>query len=138
MADIVLWRPETFGAKPETVIKSGFITWAAPGDGAGSIRDGLPRRYGPMFGGLGDAPCRLATIFTSQAAEGEEIRQRWSDRSFAVVANTRGLDRSDLIGNTAVPEVGVPRDDQPVLINGSPARLDPVTEVPLGQRYFFA
>ena len=28
LADLVLWKPENFGAKPEVVIKSGFIAWA--------------------------------------------------------------------------------------------------------------
>jgi urease len=28
LADLVLWRPENFGAKPEMVLKSGVIVWA--------------------------------------------------------------------------------------------------------------
>jgi urease len=28
VADLVLWRPENFGVKPELVLKSGFIAWA--------------------------------------------------------------------------------------------------------------
>src|SRR5437867_6981538 len=28
LADLVLWRPELFGVKPELVIKGGFIAWA--------------------------------------------------------------------------------------------------------------
>lgn len=28
LADLVLWKPENFGAKPEMVLKSGVITWA--------------------------------------------------------------------------------------------------------------
>ena len=31
LADLVLWRPENFGAKPEMVLKSGVITWAQVG-----------------------------------------------------------------------------------------------------------
>ncbi len=138
LADIVLWRPESFGAKPEAVIKSGFVAWAAPGDGTGSIRSSLPRRYGPMFGGLGDAPGRLATIFVPAAADDDGIGERFADREFAVVGSTRGLTRTDLAHNTAVPDIEVPSGDSPVLIDGRPAKLEAVTEVPLGQRYFFA
>ena len=138
LADIVLWRPESFGAKPEAVIKSGFVAWAAPGDGAGSIRGGLPRRYGPMFGGLGDAPRRLAPIFVAAAADDGGIQKRFVDRDFAVVSGTRGVTRADLVHNTAVPDVVVPPREGSVLIDGEPAGLAPVTEVPLGQRYFFA
>ena len=28
LADLVLWRPENFGMKPEMVLKSGVIAWA--------------------------------------------------------------------------------------------------------------
>lgn len=28
LADLVLWKPETFGARPEMVIKGGVIAWA--------------------------------------------------------------------------------------------------------------
>lgn len=28
LADLVLWKPENFGIKPELVLKSGVIAWA--------------------------------------------------------------------------------------------------------------
>ena len=28
LADLVLWKPENFGAKPEMVLKGGVIAWA--------------------------------------------------------------------------------------------------------------
>ena len=28
LADLVLWKPENFGTKPEMVLKSGVIAWA--------------------------------------------------------------------------------------------------------------
>ena len=28
LADLVLWKPENFGAKPEMVLKSGVIAWS--------------------------------------------------------------------------------------------------------------
>ena len=31
MADLVLWSPAFFGAKPEIVIKGGYIAWAQMG-----------------------------------------------------------------------------------------------------------
>lgn len=31
LADLVLWKPENFGAKPEMVLKSGVIAWAQVG-----------------------------------------------------------------------------------------------------------
>ena len=32
IADLVLWEPAFFGAKPKIVIKSGMISWALMGD----------------------------------------------------------------------------------------------------------
>lgn len=28
LADLVLWKPENFGSKPEMVLKSGVIVWS--------------------------------------------------------------------------------------------------------------
>ncbi|KAG0623747.1 hypothetical protein M758_3G198500 [Ceratodon purpureus] len=36
-ADLVLWQPGQFGAKPEMVLKGGFIAWAQMGDANASI-----------------------------------------------------------------------------------------------------
>jgi len=37
LADLVLWKPSFFGAKPEMVIKGGDIAWANMGDANASI-----------------------------------------------------------------------------------------------------
>jgi hypothetical protein len=37
LADLVLWSPGFFGAKPELVIKGGIIAWAQMGDANASI-----------------------------------------------------------------------------------------------------
>ena len=37
LADLVLWRPAFFGARPELVLKGGFIAWAQMGDPNASI-----------------------------------------------------------------------------------------------------
>src|SRR5262249_40412280 len=36
-ADLVLWKPAFFGARPELVIKGGYIAWAEMGDPNASI-----------------------------------------------------------------------------------------------------
>jgi len=138
LADIVLWQPALFGTKPETVIKSGFVAWGAPGDGYAPIRNSQPRKYGPMFGGLGDAPAMLATLFVSASAIAAGIRESLPGRPIEEVRGTRGLTRADMVHNCAVPKVEVPPGSGPVLIDGRPARLAPVTRVPLGQRFHIA
>src|SRR5271165_4717554 len=56
LADLVLWKPAFFGAKPEMVIKGGFIAWSAMGDPNASIPTPQPVLYRPMFGAFGAAP----------------------------------------------------------------------------------
>jgi urease subunit alpha len=138
LADIVLWRPALFGAKPDVIVKRGFIAWGAFGDGSGSIRNGQPRIYGPMFGNMGDAPGSLATIFVSRLAVDSGLAGSLSDRHLEATRNTRRLTRTDLVHNTWVPKVVVPEGDGPVLIDGRPQQMTPVAEVPLGPRYHFA
>src|ERR687884_1629139 len=55
LADLVLWKPAFFGAKPELVIKGGFIAGAMMGDGNASIPTPQPVMARPMFGAYGGA-----------------------------------------------------------------------------------
>ena len=45
LADLVLWKPAFFGAKPEMVIKGGVIAWANMGDPNASIPTPEPVNY---------------------------------------------------------------------------------------------
>ena len=55
MADLVLWEPAFFGAKPKLVIKGGLINWAIMGDPNASLPTPQPMIYRPMFGAFGSA-----------------------------------------------------------------------------------
>src|SRR5262250_406920 len=68
LADLVLWKPAFFGAKPEMVIKGGFIAWSAMGDPNASIPTPQPVLYRPMFGAFGRAPLGSSMTFVSKAA----------------------------------------------------------------------
>ena len=59
LADIVLWKPAFFGAKPAMVIKGGAIAAAPMGDPNASIPTPQPVHYRPMFGALGGARAPL-------------------------------------------------------------------------------
>ena len=50
-ADIVLWRPEFFGVKPELVIKGGYPAWGALGEGNASVSQTEPQIYARALGG---------------------------------------------------------------------------------------
>src|SRR5690348_14863744 len=68
LADLVLWKPAFFGAKPEIVIKGGFIAWAQMGDANASIPTPQPVRMRPMFGAHGRAAEATSVSFVSAAA----------------------------------------------------------------------
>ena len=53
IADLVLWEPAFFGAKPKLVLKGGFIVWANMGDPNASLPTPQPMYYRPMFGAFG-------------------------------------------------------------------------------------
>ena len=54
--------------KPVMVLKAGVVAWSAIGEGNASVHGAEPTRYGPDWGGIGDAPARLSTTFVSRAA----------------------------------------------------------------------
>ena len=74
MADFVIWPRASFGIKPFLVIKGGFVTWSAMGDGNGSIFMAEPMVQRPMWGALGRAKNALSADLRRarrrQAAEG--------------------------------------------------------------------
>jgi urease subunit alpha len=53
IADLVLWKPAFFGAKPSMVIKGGMIAAAQMGDPNASIPTPQPVHARPMFGAFG-------------------------------------------------------------------------------------
>lgn len=55
MADIVLWRPAFFGAKPQMVLKNGFPAYGVTGDPNAATDACEPLVLGPLFGGHGAA-----------------------------------------------------------------------------------
>lgn len=139
LADIVLWQPSHFASKPEMVIKSGFAAWAVSGPGAGSTRLGQPRQYRAFFGGLGRAPASLSCLFVAAAtAESNWAEKRDIAHRLVPVSGSRGLRRADMRDNVAVPQVEVPPDGSPVLVNGRPVSHAAADWVPLGQLHHLA
>jgi urease subunit alpha len=76
LADIVLWRPAFFGAKPAMIIKGGMIVAAPMGDPNASIPTPQPVHYRPMFGALGRARYATSVSFVSQAGLQSGMAQR--------------------------------------------------------------
>src|SRR5487761_2648396 len=65
-ADLVLWKPALFGAKPEMIIKGGMIIASRMGDPNASIPTPQPVIYRHMFGAYGKALHKTCFTFVSQ------------------------------------------------------------------------
>lgn len=80
LADLVLWDPASFGARPDVVIKGGVIAWASCGDANASIPTVQPVIGRPMFGAMPEAAGDNSIIITSQVAidngEAPDLMQR--------------------------------------------------------------
>ena len=137
LADLVLWNPAFFGAKPEIVLKGGFIAWAQMGDPNASIPTPQPVSMRPMFGSFGTAVGRTSISFVSQAcvASGQAAQYGLQKRIEPVV-KCRGVNKSDMIHNTATPAITVDPETYQVTADGEILTCEPVDRVPLAQKYF--
>jgi urease subunit alpha len=137
LADLVLWRPAFFGAKPEMVIKGGFIAWSVMGDPNASIPTPQPVLYRPMFGSFGSAPASTSMTFISQAAFEKGIPAQLGLRSMvAAVRCCRTLGKKDMIHNDAMPDIQVDPETYEVRVDGKAITCEPLEVLPLAQRYF--
>ena len=74
-ADLVLWHPAFFGAKPEMVLVGGTIAVAQMGDPNASIPTPQPVYTRPMWGAFGRALTASSVSFVSAAALGRRRRR---------------------------------------------------------------
>ncbi|MEE9247992.1 MAG: urease subunit alpha [Dehalococcoidia bacterium] len=136
MADVVLWRREFFGIKPEMVIKGGFPAWVVSGEGNASIGNCEPVTYGPSFGGLGNAAPALSAFFVSKASLEAGLPRRLNSRKkLLAVRNIRKVSKRHMILNTHNARVEFDLSSNQVLVEGEPATSEAVAELPLNRLY---
>jgi len=137
LADIVLWNPMFFGAKPGLIIKGGMIVAAPMGDPNASIPTPQPVHYRRMFGALGGARAATSVSFVSQAALDNDVVHRVGMKKRAVaVRGTRSIKKADLIHNGALPKIEVDSQTYEVRADGQLLTCEPASVLPLAQRYF--
>ena len=137
IADIVLWRPEFFGVKPEVVIKGGYVAWGALGEGNASIPQSEPVLYGPHWGGSGTAAASLSANFVSAAAEAGDFRRHvGGGRRALAVTGTRQVGKRHMLYNQANPRIEIDPRTIEIRIDGQPLPPLPDDDLPLNRRYF--
>jgi urease subunit alpha len=137
VADLVIWTPAFFGVKPELVIKSGMIAWAAMGDPNASIPTPEPVIYRPMFAALGRALGETSFTFLSTAAFDAGVHQHLGlTRKAVAVSHCRGLSKRDMINNDFLPRIEVDAETYEVRADGELLTCEPAARLALAQRYF--
>lgn len=137
LADIVLWKPAFFGVKPELVLKGGMIALANMGDPNASIPTPQPTFYRPQFAAHGKARARTCVTFVSKASLNDGIADELKvDKRLVPIAKTREIGKADLLFNDSCPDIEVDPETYTVKANGELLACEPLTEVPLAQRYF--
>jgi len=139
IADLVLWEPAFFGAKPKIVIKNGMISWAVMGDPNASLPTPQPTYYRPMFAAYGDALPATCITFVSGAAHAGGIKQRLGlKRQVMPVHNIRKIGKKDMIRNSGMPKIEVSPETFSVTVDGVHATVPPLKTISLNQKYFFS
>ena len=133
LADIVLWSPSSFAAKPWLVLKSGFPAWGVTGDPNASISEAEPLRIAEQYGALGAAPAELSRLLTNSAASSALP----SARQALVVRGCRTVRGSDMVRHGVLGEVAVPGDGSTVTWDGQPLTGTPTERVPISRLHFW-
>ena len=138
LADLVLWNPQFFGAKPDVVLKCGTIAAAPMGDPNASIPTPQPVHYRPMFGAFGKSLTSSSVSFVSQAGLDAGVKDALGlERDLLPVADTRGgIGKKSMILNDATPVLEVDPETYEVRADGELLTCEPANVLPLAQRYF--
>lgn len=137
LADIVLWKPAFFGAKPEMIIKGGMIIASRMGDPNASIPTPQPVIYRHMFGAHGKALFTTCASFVSAISLEKNIVQQYNlQKMLLPVKNCRSISKKDMIHNHGTPLIEVNPENYQVKVEGEVITCEPLDVLPLAQRYF--
>ena len=98
LADIVLWRPAFFGAKPQLVIKGGFGAWGRSARAAARHGSASRSSTAAHSAALGARRRRLPTVYTSAAGAERVAGRRCAQPSFVAAGREASLDHELRLG----------------------------------------
>ncbi|MBU6120887.1 urease subunit alpha [Hymenobacter siberiensis] len=135
LADLVLWKPAFFGARPEMIIKGGIIAQSQMGDANASIPTPQPSFSRPMFGALGGAIGKSSMVFVSGASV-ERVRADYGlTKQVVAVKNCRNIGKKDMALNDYLPNISVDPETYRVMVDGLHLTCEPAEVLPLAQLY---
>ncbi len=137
LADLVLWKPAFFGAKPSLVLKGGMIATAPMGDPNASIPTPQPVHYRPMFASVGKAVHSTSMLFLSKAAKELGVDKELGLQSIiGVVKDCRTATKDKMVHNDWQPVIEVDPQTYEVTADGMSLVCEPAEVLPMAQRYF--
>ena len=114
-ADLVIWEPAQFGAKPKLVLKGGMLTYGVMGDAGSSLPTPQPRIMRKLYGAYGQAVHKIVLP----------------------VKNTRNLTKRDMKLNDYAPKtIRIDPQTFDVFIDDELVTCEPIHTTSLSQRYF--
>ena len=135
-ADLVLWNPAFFGAKPDIIIKGGMIIASKMGDANASIPTTQPVMYQPMFAAHGKAKNEACLTFVSQAAYEAGIKEAYGlEKTVVPVKGCRTIAKKDMVFNSRTPKITVDPETYEVTVDGETITSRPAEKLPLTQLY---
>ena len=135
-ADLVLWNPVFFGAKPDIIIKGGMIIASKMGDANASIPTTQPVLYQPMFAAHGKAKNEACLTFVSKAAYDADIKDAYGlEKTVVPVKGCRTIAKKDMVFNNRTPKITVDSETYEVTVDGESITSKPAQKLPLTQLY---
>jgi urease subunit alpha len=135
-ADLVLWNPAFFGAKPDMIIKGGMIIASKMGDANASIPTCQPILYQPMFAAHGRAKYESCLTFVSKASIEAGIKEKYGlEKTVVPVKNCRNIGKKDMKLNDKTPVITVDPETYEVTADGEKITSKPAKTLPLTQLY---
>lgn len=136
LADLVLWKPENFGTKPEMVLKSGVIAWSQMGDANASIPTVQPFFGRPMWGSHPASASLNSIVFVSEISiTSGTIASYGLAKRAEPVKNCRNVTKKDMKLNDATPKMKVDPESYEVTANGEKMDVEPAKKLPLTRGY---
>ncbi|RDB25778.1 Urease [Hypsizygus marmoreus] len=136
LADLVLWKPENFGSKPEMVLKSGVIALAPMGDANGSISTVQPYYSKPMWGSKTGSAVLNSVAFVSQASiTNGTIASYGLSKRIEAVRGCRSIRKKDMKLNNITPKMTVDPESYEVRADGVLQDVEAATKLPLTQEH---
>jgi len=136
LADLVLWKPAFFGAKPSLILKGGMIAAAAMGDPNASIPTPQPVHYRPMFGAFGKALSTSVTFVSKAALKNPAVQRLSLNKKLTAIKNVRKIGKKDMVHNSWQPKISVDPETYEVRAEGELLVCEPAKVLPMAQRYF--